>query len=140
MQAQKGSVRREVAEQKILPNRHVFLPSLENGFEKALIEKFGTLSSSAHLASSSNKPCAFMKIPYDIEVYDIGFGFPKESQFIHLFNYYLSKNLENGNIRRSIDNWTKRILSSKNIDLESMGFENVVSAFYMIFCQAQANP
>ena len=131
--APKGTIRREVAEKVILSNTNVIVSSVKEGLEKAIREKYGVLSSTSEFSSVSRDPCSFMEIPYNVEVYEIAFGFPKQSPFIHIFNYFLTKNIENGNLKRIASKWKRQIPCEKGADLNSMGFANVISAFYMIF-------
>ena len=92
------------------------------------------MSTSADVVHFGEDPCAFLEIPYNIDTYDIGFGFAKYSPYIDIFNYFIRKNIENGNINRITIKWTKSnsgdCLSQNS--LNSMGFDNMVSAFFII--------
>ena len=128
-----GSIRRRIAENLIEPHSPDNLGFL-NALKKMLAGNYALMSNSADVAYVVEDACAFLEIPYDIETYDIGFGFAKYSPYIDIFNYFLKKNIENGNIDRIIIKWTKsnsgECLAQKSLD--SMGFDNVVSAFFMI--------
>ena len=75
-----------------------------------------------------------MEIPYNIHAYKVGFGFPKMFPFIDIFNYFISKNIENGNLKIIKIKWFEESMGkcTANGKLDSMGFDNVISAFFMI--------
>ena len=126
-----GSIRRKVAEKLMLPNPHVFVKDTDEGLRKTLNEKYGLMTKQA-IISNSEEPCSYMKIPFNIDKYEIGFAFPMHSPFTDMINYFISKNIENGNFKRLHRNWQKDIPCQNNPGLDSMGFANVISAFFMI--------
>ena len=77
-------------------------------------EKYGFISSSGQIHNAVKDSCTIMEIPYNLNQYDIGFGFPKHFPFIDLFNYFISK------------------VCGSSTQLDSMGFDNAVSAFILI--------
>ena len=128
-----GSIRRRIGENLIEP----FPPNdlgLLNAIKKMLAGNYALVSTSSDIAFVLEDPCAFLEIPYDIETYDIGLGFAKYSPYIGIFNYFIKKNIESGNMERIKNKWKKTnsegCLALKELD--SMGFNNVVSGFFMI--------
>ena len=98
-----------------------------------LAGNYALISTSSDIAFVLEDPCAFLEIPYDIETYDIGLGFAKHSPYIGVFNYFIKKNIESGNMERIKNKWRKT--NPKGLvlkELDSMGFNNVVSGFFMI--------
>ena len=128
-----GSLRKMIAENLIEPHPPDNLGFL-NAIKKMLAGNYALMSNSADVVYVVEDACALLEIPYDIETYDIGFGFANYSPYIDIFNYFIKKNIENGNIDRIKIKWTKSnsggCLSQKSLD--SMGFDNVVSAFFII--------
>ena len=104
--APEGSIRRKIADKLIRPNKHTML-GRDEGMQKVLREKFAMLFTAEEIQYLSEDSCAYMEIPYDIETFKIGFGFPKQSHFINLFSYFIRKNIENGNLDRIRINWSK---------------------------------
>ena len=130
-----GSIRREIADKLIKPNPHTMVSGLKEGIGKMLNDKrFALMSTSEEIRYLSNDACQFMEIPYDIDTYNVGFGFPKHFPFLDIFNYFISKNIENGNLKRIKTKWFKEARSKCDgaAQLDSMGFDNVISAFFMI--------
>ena len=99
-----------------------------------MTEKYGFINSSGQIQNAVKDSCTIMEIPYNLNQYDIGFGFPKHFPFIDLFNYFISKNFENGNLKRIKEKWLKKTskVCGSSTQLDSMGFDNVVSAFILI--------
>ena len=104
------------------------------GREMMLSGKYAFMATAEEINFLSNEECAVMEIPFDILGFKTAFGFPKTSPFIHIVNHFISKNQENGNLKRIQTKWFKDAgghCGSKR-SLDSMGFDNVISAFIMM--------
>ena len=134
LNAWEGSIRRKIADKIIRPNPRTIVSGFQEGIDKMMTEKYGFMSSAGQIRNSIKNGCSFMEIPYDLNNYDIAFGFPKQFPFSDLFNFFISKNFENGNLQRIKSKWLKRAnkMCHAQTQLDSMGFDNVVSAFFMV--------
>ena len=98
-----------------------------------MTEKYGFISSTGQIYDSVKDGCAFMEIPYDVNKYEIAFRFAKHFPYTDLFNHFISKHFENGNLNRIKSQFVKESNNKcdTNSQLDSMGFDNVISAFFM---------
>ena len=69
-----------------------------------------------------------------LTTYSVGFGFQKQSEFLKLFDYFISENIENEHIKRIKMKWFNDASSNCGTSqkLDSMGFYNVISAYKCI--------
>ena len=104
-----GSIRKIIAENLIEPYPPDNLGFL-NAIKKMLAGNYALMSTSADVVHFGEDTCAFLEIPYNIDTYDIGFGFAKYSPYIDIFNYFIKKNIKNGNINRVAINGQNQIL------------------------------
>ena len=129
-----GSIRREIAEKLIRKNPHTMVPGRKEGIEKMLKEKYALMATSQEIRYLSDDDCLFMEIPFNIHTYIVAFAFPKQFPFLDLFNYFITKNIDNGILQRIKIKWfgDGRSMCAAAVNLDSMGFDNVISAFFMI--------
>ena len=103
-------------------------------YQRMFSEKYSILAYGETLMSLIEDRCSIVEIPYDVATYDVSLGLPNHSPYADIFNYFIKKNIENGNLDRIKTKWSKTAKGgcrrSQNVD--SMGFDNVVSAFIML--------
>ena len=78
--------------------------------------------------------CLFTQIPYEFKSYRVAIGFSKTFPYTSLFNKAISQTKEAGSLERILKKWATKTRTDCNSEtgFESMGWENVISAFAMI--------
>ena len=103
---------------------------------KIATEKYAFVYNKDAMHEMNKDNCDFLEIPFDISTSRIGFGWNKHFPHRHMFNYFLKKMIESGQVDRLLRKWKPRVGHlpdcGTSAGFPSMGMENMVSAFALI--------
>ena len=99
-----------------------------------LNERFAYVESVKLMNVLNKDNCLFTQIPYEFKIYRVAIGFSKTFPYASLFNNAISQAKEAGSLQRILKKWAIKTRTDCNsgTGFESMGWENVISAFVMI--------
>ena len=132
--APKGSVKRRVAEEIMKPNPGTKLKTYEEAHNKILNERFAFIYSSQRMNGENKDNCLFAKIPGNVGSFQVALGFPKKFMYASLLNQAIKQSNENGQMNRILKKWVAKPRADciSGSGFESMGIENVISAFAIV--------
>ena len=132
--APEGSIKRRVADQLMKPNPDTKLKTYEEAHNKILNERFAFIYSSQRMNGKNNDNCLFAKIPGDVGSFQVALGFPKKFIYASLLNQAIKQSNENGQMDRILKKWVVKPRADcvSGSAFESMGIDNVISAFAII--------
>ena len=96
-------------------------------------EKYAFFYGSVVVYEMTKDNCDFIDIPFDVKNNPVALVWKKHLPHRHFFDYFIKKLKENGQIDKILNKW-KPVRSDCGTggDFESMGLENIVSAFAMM--------
>ena len=109
--------------------------TIEDGLAKAKKDSYVFVWPTDVIYDINKDNCDFLDIPYDVNTGIIGMTWNKHLPHRHFFDYFISKMTETGQMDRILKKWLPKPRSDcgANGEFVSMGIENMVSAFAMIF-------
>ena len=133
LQAPPGSIHATIGSEIILKDAFGAPNSIEEGLKRAKEENFAFVWAADVINGKNQENCDFVDIPDVVGSGDLGIGYSKGLPHRHIFNYFINKMKETGQLKRIIRKWLPKPREDCNAAAAfiSLGLENMISAFAM---------
>ena len=115
---------------KIFKERYQFVNSTEEGIQKSLDEDFAFIWADDVMANLVGQKCTHVAIPQSMMNFVVGIAMKKKSPYRNMFNYFLSKLKETGQLSRI---WSLRRVAPRtdcfDMGTSGLGIYNMILAF-----------
>ena len=120
---------------KLYEERYEFVNSFEEGIQKSLNEDFAFIWDTDVMENLVGQKCSHVAIPQSTADFVVGFLMKKNHPYKDMFNYFLFKLEESGQLSRMWSVWraTPREDCFDNETI-GLGIHNVVMAFFILVC------
>ena len=120
-------------DKKIFEDRQDYVGSVDEGLEKSNNEEFAFLWDSGTMDFLIGKKCSHIAIPKTVLNAVIAFVIRKNSPYTNMFNYFISKLQESGQLSRMWSRWKAEVRKDCfDNGATGLGISNVIAAFLVI--------
>ena len=120
-------------DKKIFEDRQDFVGSVNEGLEKSNNEQFAFLWDAGTMDFLIGKKCSHIAIPKTVLNAVIAFVIRKKSPYTSMFNYFISKLQESGQLSRMWSKWKAEVRKDCfDNGATGLGLSNVIAAFLVI--------
>ena len=122
-------------DKKVFKDRYEFVDSVSEGLEKSYNEKYAFIWESDNIEFVLGQKCSHMAVPNKVQDFPVAFVMKQNLPYKSMFNYFLIKLQQTGQISRMWSLWKSEIDSRKNrkdcfdAEASSQGIFNVLVAF-----------
>ena len=120
-------------DKKIFKDRQEYVGSVTEGLDKSNVEEFAFLWDSGAMDFQIGQKCSHIAIPKTVLTSVLAYAIKKNSSYTNMFNYYLAKLQERGQLSRMWSLWSTEVRKDCfDNGPTGLGINNVLASFLVL--------